>query len=86
MFVRSSRGALALRPALAILLTISASGYRLNAQTTAVAQVSGTVTDQSGAAVSGAEVSMTETDKDQVHSVRSDSAGRYVLPNLPVGP
>jgi hypothetical protein len=62
------------------------TGSRLNAQTTAVAQISGTITDASGAAVANAQVTMTETDKDQVHATASDSTGHYVLPNLPVGP
>lgn len=58
----------------------------LNAQTTAVAQVSGLVTDASGAIVPGAQVSMTETDKGLVRNTTSDTTGQYVLPNLPVGP
>src|SRR5580700_8372520 len=61
-------------------------GIRLNAQTTAVAEVSGTVSDATGAALVGAQVTMTETDKDSVHSATTDASGRYVLPNLPVGP
>ena len=44
-------------------------------QTTAVAQVSGTVTDPSGAAVAGAQVTMTETDKGTVHSTVTDDPG-----------
>jgi hypothetical protein len=51
-----------------------------------VAQVSGTVTDPSGAAIVGAQVSMTETDKQLVRAVTTDTGGRYTLPNLPVGP
>ena len=62
------------------------SGIRLNAQTTAVAQVSGTVGDPSGAAVANAQVTMTETDKDVAHTTTTDIHGQYVLPNLPVGP
>jgi hypothetical protein len=58
----------------------------LNAQTTAVAQVSGLVTDASGAIVPSAQVTMTETDKDLVRTITSDTSGQYVLPNLPVGP
>jgi len=62
------------------------SGMRISAQTTAVAEVSGAVTDATGAAVAGAQVTMTETDKDSLHSTTTDSNGRYVLANLPVGP
>jgi hypothetical protein len=55
------------------------------AQAVAVAEVDGHVTDPSGEAVSGAQVKMTETAKQQVHMTRTDSEGRYQLPNLPVG-
>ena len=56
------------------------------AQTVAVAEVSGTVTDPTGAAIAGATVSMTETDKRIVRSTVTDSLGNYALPELPVGP
>jgi hypothetical protein len=62
------------------------SGIRLEGQTIAVAQVAGTVTDPSGAALANAQVIMTETDKGLAHTVLSDSHGQYVLANLPVGP
>jgi hypothetical protein len=65
---------------------ILVSGVCLNAQTTAVAQVSGTVTDSSGAAVVNASVTMTETEKGFVRSTTTDNSGQYVLANLPVGP
>jgi hypothetical protein len=56
------------------------------AQSTAQAEVSGTVLDPSGAAIAEADVSMTETDKDLVHTTRTDKSGGYTFPNLPVGP
>jgi len=56
------------------------------AQVTATAQVSGTITDSSGAAIVNADVIMTEIDKHAVHAAKSDSSGSYTLPNLPVGP
>jgi len=56
------------------------------AQTVAVAEVSGTVTDPTGAAIAGAIVSMTETDKRIVRSTVTDTLGNYALPELPVGP
>jgi len=56
------------------------------AQATAQAQVSGNVTDPSGAAIANAEVSMTELDKHLVRTARTNPSGLYVLPNLPVGP
>jgi len=55
------------------------------AQTTAVAEVSGTVTDPSGSAVPGAPLSMTETDKGFTRTTHTDTTGHYALPNLPVG-
>ncbi|MBV8818364.1 MAG: carboxypeptidase regulatory-like domain-containing protein, partial [Acidobacteriaceae bacterium] len=58
----------------------------VRAQSTAVASVSGTVTDTSGAAIVGAQVSMTETTKDLVRTTITDNTGSYTLPNLPVGP
>jgi len=57
-----------------------------SAQITAVATVSGTVSDPSGAVIAGAQVSMTETDKGVTHAVSSDSGGRYTFTDLPVGP
>ncbi len=80
--IRHQNGLAATALALALFLPASA----LHAQTTAVAQVSGTVTDASGGAVANAQVTMTETDKGQVHTGATDSSGHYVLPNLPVGP
>ncbi len=56
------------------------------AQAVAVAEVSGNVTDQSGSAIVGAEVSMVETTKQLVRATVTDSNGHYTLPTLPVGP
>lgn len=55
-------------------------------QAVANAAVTGTVTDPSGAAVTGSSVRMIETDKGVLHMAQTDSNGRYTLPNLPVGP
>jgi hypothetical protein len=60
--------------------------FTANAQVTAVAEVSGTITDSSGAAIVGASVTMTEVDKQTPHTTKSDSNGNYTLANLPVGP
>ena len=57
-----------------------------NAQSVAVAEITGTVIDPSGAAIANAQVSATETDKDSTHTATTDSRGSYTLPNLPVGP
>jgi len=56
------------------------------AQGTALAQVSGNVTDPSGAAIANAEVSMTQTATNLVRTTHSNSSGAYTLPNLPIGP
>jgi hypothetical protein len=58
----------------------------LRAQTVAVAEVSGTVSDPSGSAVAGAAITMTETEKHTVRSTVTDAQGNYTLPDLPVGP
>ena len=54
------------------------------AQTTA--QVSGTVKDQSGAVLPGAEVTATQTETGFKRTVVTDETGSYLLTNLPVGP
>ena len=57
-----------------------------HAQVTAVAQVSGQVTDQTGASIPNADVIMMEVDKQTAHSTKTDPSGSYTLGNLPVGP
>ena len=52
----------------------------------AVSQISGTVTDSSGAAVVGVQIIATQTDTDTKRTATTDDAGTYVLPNLPIGP
>ena len=73
--------------AAAVLITaaILCQPTQVLAQAVSVAEVDGYVTDQTGAAVSGAQVKLTETDKDQTHETTTDAQGRYSLPNLPVG-
>src|SRR6266576_4782147 len=55
-------------------------------QAVAIAEISGTVSDPSGAAVVGAQVQVTETQKNTVRAAVTDTQGKYTLPNLPVGP
>ena len=50
------------------------------------AQVSGTVTDQSGAVLPGVEVTVTQTETGLMRTAVTNETGLYVLPNLPVGP
>jgi len=57
-----------------------------SAQTVAIAQVSGVVLDESGAALPGAEVQVTQTATGLTRFAIAGERGDYVLPNLPVGP
>src|SRR5215467_2561861 len=50
------------------------------------AQINGTITDTSGLAIAGAEVTVTQTATGQARTVFSGANGGYVLPNLPIGP
>ena len=55
-------------------------------QAVAIAEVVGTVSDPTGAALVGAQVTMTETDKHTVFSAVTNQTGQFILPNLPTGP
>ena len=50
------------------------------------AQISGVVTDPTGAVIPGAQVKATQTDSGLIRTTVSTSNGDYALPNLPVGP
>jgi hypothetical protein len=50
------------------------------------AQISGTVRDQSGAILPGADVSATQTATGAKRTAVTNETGSYILPNLPVGP
>jgi hypothetical protein len=67
----------------AALLAMPADSY---AQAVTVAQLSGTVVDESGAALPGVEVTATQTDTGMTRFVVTGMAGDYVFTNLPVGP
>ncbi len=54
-------------------------------QQVAVSQLDGYVSDPSGNAIPGAQVKAIETDRDQIHSATTDSAGHYAFPGLPAG-
>ncbi|HEX9366056.1 MAG TPA: carboxypeptidase-like regulatory domain-containing protein, partial [Vicinamibacterales bacterium] len=56
------------------------------AQSVAVAQLSGTVLDDSGGALPGVEVTVTQTDTGMTRFVITGDKGEYVFTNLPVGP
>jgi hypothetical protein len=59
---------------------------QLRGQAVANAQISGLVTDSSGAAVPSAKIAATQTDTGLVRTAFSATDGTYVLPDLPVGP
>ncbi len=84
MFI--SRYGKALYAFLSFAIAISISAPQAKAQAVAIAEVAGRVTDSSGAPIAGAQVRITETEKQQVRQVATDPEGRYTLPNLPVGP
>src|ERR1044072_7377962 len=57
-----------------------------SAQTVAVANLSGTVLDESGGALPGVEVTITQTDTGMTRFVITGEKGGYNFTNLPVGP
>jgi hypothetical protein len=67
----------------ALLFLVSVPSY---AQTVAIAQISGVVTDESGAALPGVSIEVLQVSTGATREVVTDSRGEYVLPNLPVGP
>jgi hypothetical protein len=66
-----------------LLLSLLACGS-LWAQATA--QISGGVQDSSGAVLPGTEVTVTQTETGATRMTVTNEAGRYILPNLPLGP
>jgi len=65
-----------------IFLTFASLGW---GQVAGTAALSGAITDSSGAAVGGAEINASNLDTGIQRSVKSDSAGKYVLSQLPPG-
>ena len=62
------------------------AGFLFFLQTVSTAQITGRVTDQSGAVLPGAEIKATQTATGAVRTAVSAEDGGYVLTNLPVGP
>src|SRR5437763_7964441 len=56
------------------------------AQAVSTSQISGTVKDQTGAVLPGAEVAATQTETGAKRTVVSDETGSYTLTSLPIGP
>ncbi len=69
---------------LGVLLLLSLSCGAASAQATG--QISGTVTDQTGALIPGAEITAAQTDTGLTRAIVSNETGAYVFPNLPTGP
>ena len=76
------------RPAFAMVLTVILLGCgaagRLKAQGT-TATILGTVTDTTGATVPNTAIQVRNVGTGQIQTIQSDSAGRYNVPDLPVG-
>ncbi len=75
------RSFITLAGALTFVLTTAPAWAQLS-----TAQLSGRVTDESGAVLPGVTVTATQTDTGLTRSVTTDATGSYVLPNLPTGP
>ena len=58
----------------------------VHGQTVTVAQLSGTLMDESGGALPGAEVTVTQTDTGMTRFVITNERGGFVFTGLPVGP
>jgi Carboxypeptidase regulatory-like domain/TonB dependent receptor len=67
-------------------LFLSLASGTLHAQAIGGGQIQGIVTDNTGAAVSGATVEATQTESGLNRTVASGGDGGYSLPSLPVGP
>jgi hypothetical protein len=67
--------------ALALLLTAATAWAQLS-----TAELSGRVTDTSGAVLPGVTVTMTQTDTQATRTAVTDADGTYVIANLPTGP
>ena len=78
-FVRELRMAVVVLSALLLAADVLAQGG-------STAQISGTVKDESGGVLPGADVTATQTDTGVMRSVVTDADGSYVLSNLPLGP
>jgi hypothetical protein len=71
---------------ISLLLLLVFSACALHGQSSAVSQIGGVIEDATGAAVPGAQVTITNTDTSAVRSVVSGLDGAYSVTNLQVGP
>jgi hypothetical protein len=71
---------------LILILVLSMGSPCLWAQSQSTSQIQGSISDDSGSGVPGAEIKVTQTDNGTVRTVISEGNGDYVLANLPIGP
>jgi outer membrane receptor protein involved in Fe transport len=69
---------------LAAIVVVLVSGFAFGQ--TQTAQLNGTITDQGGATVPGATVTVTNADTQTTRSVQTSASGTYVISNLAPGP
>ena len=62
------------------------SGVTCTVWAQSTAQINGSVRDQSGALLPGAEITVTQTDTGLTRNVLTNETGSYTLTSLPVGP
>ena len=74
-----------LRVVIVVLSALLLAADVVLAQGGSTAQISGTVKDESGGVLPGADVTATQTDTGVTRTVVSDANGAYVLSNLPLG-
>jgi len=78
----SNRSAVAVTLGTLLSLLVSVTAI---AQVATLAQLNGTVTDPSGAVVANATVTLTELDTSRVYTATTNTAGNYLIPNVPPG-
>jgi Carboxypeptidase regulatory-like domain/TonB dependent receptor-like, beta-barrel len=79
------RGHIGLRGLLALVLFLGSAVPAFAQLGASTAQLSGTVTDESGGTVAKASVTLREMNTNLAYSATSNEAGYYVLPNVPPG-
>ena len=72
-----------LRNAAILLLATLGAGATLHAQTTG--SISGTITDATGGALAGANVTVKDLETGALRTATADESGRYVVASLDVG-
>src|SRR5215470_18551241 len=75
-----------LRTILTLIVFVASATTFFVGQAVSSAQIHGMVTDPSGAAIVGANVTATQIDTGLVRATATSSEGTFSLPTLPVGP